>query len=107
MFQEYERLKAEKTAKVEKEKQEQLKKLEKDLGEGKSVPLKGDSSLLSTQPMPSGISFGINLDSDDDDDEEEMKDVEENEEERNEYESFKRFLDKTKEKEQLAKNSDN
>ncbi|XP_031556285.1 GPN-loop GTPase 1-like [Actinia tenebrosa] len=105
---EYERLKAEKVAKAEKEKQEQLEKLQKDLGEGKTVPLKGSSSLLSSQPMPSGVSFGINLDNDDDDDDDDDMNIEEeNEEEKKEYESFKRFLDESTKKEQLDKKADN
>lgn len=92
-------------AKAEKEKQEQLEKLQKDLGEGKTVPLKGDSSLLSAQPMPSGVSFGINLDNDDDD--MNIEEEEEEEEEKKEYESFKRFLDQSIKKEQSDKKADN
>lgn len=91
-------------AKSEKDKQEQLEKLQKDLGAGKAVPLKGDSSLLSAHPMPSGVSFGINLDDDDDDDL--NIEEEEDEEEKKEYESFKRFLDQSIKKEQLEKKSD-
>lgn len=84
---------------MKKDKDDQLKKLKQDIGAGKPVAMKtnqGEHAPLfeSVHTTPFHISLGADLDdegedgSDDEFDEEEMK----------EHESFKRFLEKEKQK---------
>ena len=97
---EYEKLKEEKQQKAQKEKEEELKKLQRDIGEGEPVAMEADcrgAQAFDSVPVSRfHLSLGTDLDSDD----EAEKDSEEewNDEEIKEQESFKRFLDKEKEK---------
>ena len=101
---EYERLKKDKEEKAKKEKDDQLKKLKKDLGQGKPVSMEtaqsGVQAFESVHATPFHISLGADLDSDD---EEEEDEEDWDEEEMKEHESFKRFLEKEKQKGQSAK----
>jgi len=100
---EYERLKKDKEEKAKKEKDDQLKKLKKDLGQGKPVAMEtaqsGAQTFESVHATPFHISLGADLDSDD----EEERDEDWDEEEMKEHESFKRFLEKEKQKGQATK----
>lgn len=103
---EYERLKKEKEEKAKKDREDQLKKVQQDLGKGEAVAMEtiktGAQAIESAHATPFHISLGADLDSDDDDDE--RGDEEEwDEEEIKEHESFKRFLEKEKQKGQHAK----
>lgn len=93
-------MKKDKEEKTKREKEDQLKKLEQDLGQGKAVAMEtnpsGAQAFESVHATPFHVSLGADLDSDDEEekgDEEEMK----------EHESFKRFLEKEKQKGQAAK----
>lgn len=102
---EYERLKKEKEEKAKKDREDQLKKVQQDLGKGEAVAMEtiktGAQAIESAHATPFHISLGADLDSDDDD---ERGDEEEwDEEEIKEHESFKRFLEKEKQKGQHAK----
>lgn len=101
---EYEKLKKDKEEKTRKEKDDQLKKLKQDLGQGKPVAMEtapsGSQAFESVHASPFHISLGADLDSDD---EEERDEEEWDEEEMKEHESFKRFLEKEKQKGQAAK----
>ncbi|PFX31880.1 GPN-loop GTPase 1 [Stylophora pistillata] len=103
---EYERLKNEKEEKAKKDREDQLRKVQQDLGKGKPVAMEtvktGAQAIESAHETPFHISLGADLDSDDDDDEK-GDDEEWDEEEMKEHESFKRFLEKEKQKEQHAK----
>lgn len=103
---EYERLKKEKEEKAKKDREDQLRKVQQDLGKGKTVAMEtvktGAQAIESAHATPFHISLGADLDSDDDDDEK-GDDEEWDEEEMKEHESFKRFLEKEKQKEQHAK----
>lgn len=102
---EYERLKKDKEEKTKKEKEDQLQKLKQDLGQGKAVAMETNQSSAQTfaseHATPFHISLGADLDSDDE--EERGEEEEWDEEEIKEHESFKRFLEKEKEKGQAAK----
>ena len=104
---EYERLKKEKEEKKKKEKDDQLKKLKNDLGQGNPVALEmaqsGAQAFESVHATPFHISLGVDLGSDD---EEERDEEDWDEEEVKEHESFKRFLEKEKQKGQAAKNEE-
>ena len=82
--------------------------MQQDLGKGEAVAMEtiktGAQAIESAHATPFHISLGADLDSDDDD---ERGDEEEwDEEEIKEHESFKRFLEKEKQKEQHAKKED-
>ena len=96
---EYEKLIKDKEKQEEKQKAEQLEKLQHDLGEGQTVPLATNvASAQAFKPqVPSNITLGVGLDSDDEDDEA-MEDENRNEDEQKEAESFKRFLEREKQK---------
>lgn len=98
-------MKKDKEEKTKREKEDQLKKLEQDLGQGKAVAMEtnpsGAQAFESVHATPFHVSLGADLDSDD---EEEKGDEEDwDEEEMKEHESFKRFLEKEKQKGQAAK----
>ena len=102
---EYERLKKEKEEKTKKDKEDQLKKLKEDVGAGKPVAMETNPSVAppfeSMHATPFHISLGTELDSDDE--EEEGGGDEFDEEEIKEHESFKRFLEKEKQRGQEVK----
>ncbi|KAL9957051.1 hypothetical protein ACROYT_G038635 [Oculina patagonica] len=102
---EYEKLKKDKEEKTKKEKEDQLKKLKQDLGQGKAVAMEtnqsGAQAFASEHATPFHISLGADLDSDDE--EERGEEEEWDEEEVKEHESFKRFLEKEKQKGQADK----
>ena len=102
---EYERLKKEKEEKTKKDKEDQLKKLKEDVGAGKPVAMETNPSVAppfeSMHATPFHISLGAELDSDDE--EEEGGGDEFDEEEIKEHESFKRFLEKEKQRGQEVK----
>ena len=82
--------------------------MQQDLGKGEAVAMEtiktGAQAIESAHATPFHISLGADLDSDDDD---ERGDEEEwDEEEIKEHESFKRFLEKEKQKGQHAKKED-
>ena len=89
---------------MRKEKEDQLKKVKQDLGQGKPVALEmtqsGAQAFESVHATPFHISLGVELDSDD---EEKIDEEDWDEEELKEHESFKRFLEKEKQKGQAAK----
>jgi len=81
-----------------------LEKVKQDLGQGKPVAMETAQSSAqafeSVRVTPFHISLGADLDSDD---EEERDEEDWDEEEMKEHESFKRFLEKEKQKGQAAK----
>ena len=92
-FTEYERLKREKQEAVTKSKQEQLDKLQKDLGHGESVAM--EMNTFDQQPQPSGnpqISLGAS--------DEVQPNIEGDEmpEDPQEQQSFQRFLTRERDK---------
>lgn len=88
---EYERLKREKESEERVKQQEQLQRLQQDLGKGEHITL--DESLKDQITCSSGSDVVVAPGYEDDSEE---VDVEEDEEERKEYESFKKFLEKSK-----------
>ena len=97
-FTEYERLKREKQEAVTKSKQEQLEKLQKDLGHGESVAM--ETNMVDQRPIPSGnpeISLGANDEIQPNIDGDEMP------EDPQEQQSFQRFLSRERDKSTISK----
>ena len=97
-FTEYERLKREKQEAVAKSKQEQLEKLQKDLGHGESVAM--ETNMVDQQPLASGnpeISLGAS------DEVQPNIDGDEMPEDPQEQQSFQRFLSRERDKSTISK----
>lgn len=99
LFTEYERLKREKDEEISKSKVEQLEKLQKDLGHGENIAMDAkslDDKQYDTNRNPE-ICLGGDLEM-----EEEIEGEDNDEEERQELESFRRFLAREREKSSKA-----